>query len=204
MNARLVHHRATLAVLLLAAFSLNAPPTLTPAYAHAGGRAQLYVASVKVEPVDRGWVVRAVLRDLDSGAPEPGFAVQAEGSGPAGVSFGPVALTDPDNDGGYEAALPVTQGEWALTLEANEIPGGNAAEGFRRTWNVVLRSGEALDIAGGGPLSHRTNGGASAVFLLLVLLSIAAVLGVVGAGLARRRGQASVGARPLAGDSNRS
>ena len=122
-----------------------------PAGAHSGGRAQLYVDSIRLEPQADGWLAALVVRDADSGRPEPGFGVQVTGSGAGGAAVGPVSLADPDADGRYVGLVPMTEGGWALTVEADEIPGGPRALPFRKTWAVTLQAGQPLDLAGSRP-----------------------------------------------------
>jgi hypothetical protein len=151
----------------------------TPALAHAGGRAQLYVASANVSPGSGGWSVAAVVRDLDSGAPAPGFGVEITASGPAGA-LAPVTLAD-DGDGRYESALPgLTDGSWAMTVRAFEIPGGNAALSVQRTWTVSLRPGQAVELARSGSPARRAGSGSNPLLLELGV-GLAVGLGVVSA-----------------------
>ena len=175
-----------LRLLILGCLGLLLPAT--PAGAHAGGRAQLYIATATVAPGNGGWAVTTVLRDLDSGAPEPGFAVDVSGAGPAGAAFGPVALADPDATGRYQGALPaVADGAWALTVRASEVPGGNAALPVSRTYNVTLRPGQSVDLSKARAASPGKGGGSGAlpVFLGVVALLAAAVGG--GAWFGRHR-----------------
>src|SRR2546423_7538279 len=131
---------------ILALLALAALVSPAPAWAHAGGRAQLYVASATVAPRAGGWSITTVLRDLDSGAPAPGFGVEVRGSGPSGAALAPLALTD-DGDGRYEAALAGgTEGNWSLTVQAGEVPGGNGALPVQRTWTVALSTGRPVDL----------------------------------------------------------
>jgi len=163
--------------------SLAALLPALPAGAHAGGRAQLYVASATVAPGPGGWVVTTSLRDLDSGAPEPGFAVEVSGTGPSGAAFGPLALADPQTTGRYEAALPaVAEGDWSLTVRASEVAGGNAALPVQRTYKVTLRSGQAVDLARAGKASK----GSSALPIGLGIVALLAVA-VGGAWFGRHR-----------------
>ena len=152
------------------------------AWAHAGGRAQLYIATAAVAPAAGGWSVTTVLRDLDSGAPEPGFAVQVSGTGPAGAAFGPVALADADGTGRYQGPLPaVAGGAWALTVRASEVPGGNAALPVQRTYNVTLRPGQAVDLSKAKVASSGKGGGSGA--LPVVVAALAVLVAAVGGGV---------------------
>jgi hypothetical protein len=144
-----------------------------PAWGHAdGGRAQLYVAAAQLRPAPQGWSLTVDLRDLDSGQPEPGFAVQVKGAGPNGASFGPVSLTDTRNDGHYEVHVPLTPGQWALTVEADEVPGGNPALPYSHTWQVSPRPGEPSSVVGRGG-EHRHSSGSSGRGSTPALLGIA-------------------------------
>jgi len=157
-----------------------------PAGAHAGGRAQLYIATASVAPGPGGWVVTTALRDLDSGAPEPGFAVEVSGTGPSGAAFGPLALADPQTTGRYEAALPtVAEGDWSLTVRASEVAGGNAALPVPRTYKVTLRSGQAVDLVRAGKASSGV--GSSLLPLGLGLVALLAVAVGGGAWFGRHR-----------------
>jgi hypothetical protein len=160
----------------------------TPAGAHAGGRAQLYIASAAIAPGNGGWGVTTVLRDLDSGAPEPGFAVEVSGTGPSGAAFGPVALADPDSTGRYQGPLPaVADGAWAVTVRASEVPGGNAALPVQRTYNVTLRPGQAVDLSKARASSPGKGGGSSALPILLAVLALVVAAVGGGAWFARHR-----------------
>jgi hypothetical protein len=159
-----------------------------PAGAHSGGRAQLYVDSVRLEPQAGGWRAALVVRDADSGRPEPGFAVEITASGPGGAAVGPVGLADPGADGHYGALVPMTEGGWAVTVEANEIAGGPRAVPFRRTWPVTLQAGQALDLAGSQPSSPPgKSAGPSAMPFVLRLMAASVLAGLVSLWLARRR-----------------
>jgi hypothetical protein len=104
------------------AFLVTAGPALAlpsvPAGAHSGGRAQLYVDSVRLEPHPGGRQAALVVRDADSGRPEPGFGVRLTASGPDGKTIGPVALTDPHGDGRHAGTVPLPDGPWSLTVQA--------------------------------------------------------------------------------------
>jgi hypothetical protein len=158
------------ALLLIAGWVLPAP-----AGAHSGGRAQLYVDSIRLEPQAGGWHIALTVRDADSGRPEPGFGVQATTSGPAGETFGPLDLADGDNDGRYEATVPLTEGSWSLTVDADELPGGARAVPFNRTWPVTLHAGHPVDVAGPRPPTEDHGSGSWAVPLILGSLAAAAL-----------------------------
>ena len=130
----------------LAAASLSIP-TAPAASAHTGGRAQLYIAGVKVQPAPVGWDVQVTLTDADSGRPEPGYAVSVSGSGPSGAWFGPAALADPTNRGRYSGAVPATVGRWTLLVTAHDVPGGPAAVAVSRRYEVTLTPGHGSDAA---------------------------------------------------------
>jgi len=155
--------------------------TFAPAAgAHSGaGQAQLYVATARLEPHGTAWSLTVMVRDADSGAPQPGFAVEASGSGTSGARFGPVALSDPGNDGRYEGLVPVAPGEWAITLTAGEIPGGQRALPFTKTWNIALQSGQALDVTGGAQAPRPGSGGSGTPFVPLVVAPVLGAVGVV-------------------------
>jgi hypothetical protein len=172
--------RITISALLLAALSVLAPPGARPASAHAGARAQLYVASAHLVPTTTGWSFEAVLRDLDSGQPEPGFAVGVKGSGPGGASFRSVTLTDPANVGRYGGLLPVQEGQWTLTVEAGELPGGSTALPYNRSWAVTVKPGAPIDLVGSGS-GHRTGkSGSGPAPVLMAVAGAAALVGLCG------------------------
>lgn len=161
-------------VRILGLLCLAAMLPAAPASAHSGGKAQLYVATAAVAPQGGGWAMSTVLRDLDSGAPEPGFAVEVSGAGPSGAAFGPIALADPEGDGRYEAALPaIAEGNWAVTLRANEVPGGKTAFPVDRTWNVPLRPGQSVDLARAG-----SSGGGAGTNVIPLGLAIGGAAGL--------------------------
>jgi hypothetical protein len=181
-----------LALLLAAATALVGPPLTGSAEAHHGyeGPARLYLATVRLDPGAAGWLARAALNDTASGKPAPGFLVEAVGSGPGGASFGPALLADSDADGRYEGVLgTLPAGDWSLTLHVGDLPGGEERViPLTRTWTVTLQPGQPLDV-----LARRSPGDggapdtAAGVPLLLGIGGGAAVLGVAGMGLARRR-----------------
>jgi hypothetical protein len=183
----LIYNRAVrLRFLVLGCLALLLPaPT---AWAHAGGRAQLYIATATVAPGNGGWTVTTALRDLDSGAPQPGFAVEVSGTGPAGAAFGPVALADADGTGRYQGPLPaVADGAWALTVRASEVPGGNAALPVQRTYNVTLRPGQSLDLSKSGAAGSGKGGGSSTLPIFLGVLALLAAAVGGGAWFGRHR-----------------
>jgi hypothetical protein len=175
-------------VRLLILLSLTGLLPAAPAFAHAGGRAQLYVATATVTPRGGGWSISTVLRDLDSGAPEPGFGVEVSGAGPSGAAFGTVALADPEGDGRYEAALPaIAAGNWALTVRASEVPGGNAALPVEKTWNVALRPGQPVDLARAGSSGGAKGSGTNLMTLALAIGGAAGLCVAAGAWFGRHR-----------------
>jgi hypothetical protein len=141
---------------LVAAVAVAALAPL-PADGHSGGRAQLYVDSVRFEPATGGWQADLVVRDADSGKPEPGVAVRLTAAASGGSSVGPVQLADPDGDGRFSGLMPVAAGTWTVGIEAEEIPGGPRALPFRRTWPAILAPGQALDL--GRPGAAGRSGG---------------------------------------------
>src|SRR5438270_12342211 len=154
-----------------------------PAGAHSAGRALLYVARVHLEPHGDAWFIQTDLRDRDSGQSEPGFDVAASGRGP-GVEFGPVRLADADNDGRYEATVPVKEGDWSITISARQLATGKQALPFERTWTVPVAPGRGFDIGIGGVRAG--GGGVGVNFGLLAALMLVPI--VVGAlYLGRRR-----------------
>jgi len=151
-----------------------------PAGAHAGGRAQLYVESVHLEPQPTGWRAELVVRDADSGKPEPGVGVALTATGDGRPAVGPVALTDPDGDGRYTALVPLTEGLWTVALEADEIPGGPRALPFARTWPATLQAGRPVDLGGSGSRPAEPGGGGHVPARPLALALLAGVVGLLG------------------------
>jgi hypothetical protein len=176
--------RIRIVCLVWLAVMLSGPP----ASAHAGGRAQLYVASATIAPAAGGWAATAVLRDLDSGAPAPGFGVEVQASGPAGASVAPVGLAD-EGDGRYDAPLPgLSEGSWAVTVRGFEVPGGNAALPVQRTWNISLRPGQSTDLARSRSSSGSGKGsGSNSVPRVLAIGAVAAGCGLAGLWFGRHR-----------------
>lgn len=91
----------------------------------------------------------------------------------------------------------MTDGDWALTLKADEIPGGDRALPFTRTWNLTLQAGRATEITGRRPPSGGGGpaGGVGAIPLVLGGTGAAGVILVSGTWLKRRRRQALVPVR---------
>lgn len=160
-----------------------------PAGAHSGGRAQLFVDAVRLEPRADGWLAGLVLRDADSGQPEPGFGVQLTASALDGRAIRPVVLVDADADGRYAGAVPLIDGTWTLTLHAAEIPGGRQAIPFTKTWTTTLQAGQALVLTNSvsPALLRRSAPARSMVPLVLGLMGTAALAGVAGLRLTRAR-----------------
>ena len=165
---------STIAFLVTAGLVVLTP--CLPARAHSGGRAQLYVDSVRLEPHSGRWQAALVVRDADSGKPEPGFGVQLTAAGPGGQTLDPVALTDIHADGHYAATVSLFDGPWSLTFRAAEIPGGPRAIPFTKTWRVTLQAGQPLDLVGSrAPASGGGHGTHVAVPLALALLAVASL-----------------------------
>lgn len=155
-----------------------------PAAAHAGGRAQLYVESVHLEPQAGGWRAELVVRDADSGRPEPGFGVQLAAQAGDRPPVEPLPLADPDGDGRYGAVVPLTAGSWSVTVKADELPGGPRALPFSRTWSATLQAGQPLDLGALASASAGRGGGGRGPALALAGLG---VLGAVAHLVLRRR-----------------
>jgi hypothetical protein len=177
--------RSAIAAVLCLGLPLALPAA--PAGSHSGGRAQLYVDTAHLEPQPTGWLAWLVVRDADSGRVEPGLSVQIAASGPGGASVGPVNLADPDADGRYAAVVPLTEGSWALTVQAAELPGGPQAIPFTKTWPAILRAGYAVDLSDSRTTAtdRRTEASLPAMPLALGLAAATAVA-ALGA-LARHR-----------------
>jgi hypothetical protein len=166
-----------------------------PAGAHSGGRAQLYVDSIRLEPRPDGWHVALTVLDGDSGRREPGFGVQVGAAGPGGRAIGPVDLADGDNDGRYEGTVPLTDGSWTLTVEADEIPGGARAVPFEKSWPLTLQPGRPVDVAGSRPPPDDHGAGSRAVPLILGITAAVSLSGLLN--LARTRSRKKDRSGPL-------
>ena len=184
---------------LTAVIALVAPASTRPAFAHhgSGGPVRLYLGSVRLEPQGDGWVVRAALNDTSSGTPAPGYVVQVTGSGPQGVTFGPVSLGDDRSDGHYNASLGrLAPGNWSLSVDVGDAPGGDGyVVPINRTWPVRLQPGQPVDLIGrasapgaAAPSGSTRSSGAGTDFTPLVLIAgVAALLAVSAVWLTRRR-----------------
>jgi hypothetical protein len=167
--------------------------TAPVASAHAGGRAQLYIESFKVQPGPAGWDVQVTLTDADSGQPEPGFAVSVSGSGPSGASFGPADLADSTNRGRYSGAVRATPGQWTMLVNAHDVPGGPAAVAVSKRYEVTLTPGQASDPGGSVTVAAAAHHSRPFRFPLLagVVLTGACVVAAVRLARTRRRPAAS-------------
>lgn len=158
--------------------------------AHTGsGQAQLYISGGLLTAGGEVRRLSVVVRDADSGAPQPRVDVEVKGQSGTGTEFGPLVLSDPGNVGRYEIEVPMTPGQWTIRLEAKELPGGPSALPFARTWSVTLRAGESVDFTG-SKSSSSSEDGAGGEFPS-TLLALTAVPGAVAASwLLRRRRRA--------------
>ena len=75
----------------------------------------------------------------------------------------------------------------ALTVRAAEVPGGKAALPLKRTWNVTLRPGQALDLARARSSYGGEGSGPNAIPLGLAIAAAAALFLLTGARLGRHR-----------------
>jgi hypothetical protein len=155
-----------------------------PAGAHAGGRAELYLADFRLEPAQpAGWTVQAVVSDRDSGKPLPGFDVKVTGTSPSGSVFGPVALADPGARGRYTATITPPAGQWALTVDARGFPGGAEGIPLTKTIEVHLDPGVAAHALTSGGRVH-SGSGASRAWMVPSMLAV--LVGGVAAASRRR------------------
>jgi len=174
---------------LAAVLALGVVSGARPAGAHAGGRAQLYLADFSVEPArPAGWTVQALVSDLDSGRPLPGFDVRVTGTSPSGSVFGPVALADPDARGRYRGTITPSAGQWLLKVDARGFPGGAEGVPLTRTIAVHLDPGGASLAPAAGGRVH-SGGGASRAWMVPSLFAVL----IAGAGLAAASRRRSVG-----------
>ena len=168
-----------------------------PAGAHAGGRAQLYLADFRVEPAGSdGWTVQALISDRDSGRPLPGFAVTVTGTSPSGSVFGPVALADPGARGRYGATITLPAGPWALRVDAQGFPGGAEGIPLTKTIDVHLDPGVAAHAPAtdGRTRSAKAHSGRGSSQGWMVPSMLALLIGAAGLAVASRR--RSVGVSP--------
>ncbi len=163
-----------------------------PAGAHAGGRAQLYLADFRVEPAGSdGWTVQALISDRDSGRPLPGFAVTVTGTSPSGSVFGPVALADPGARGRYGATITLPAGPWALRVDAQGFPGGAEGIPLTKTIDVHLDPGVAAHTSATAGRTH-SGGGPSRGWMVPSMLAL--LIGAAGLAVASRRRSMGVSA----------
>lgn len=158
-----------------------------PVAAHSGGRAQLYVDSVRLDPAAAGWQATLHLRDADSGRTEPGFGVHVTATTPAVAPTASVPLADPDATGRYSGLLPLAEGPWILTIEATELPGGPRAIPFRKAWPVRLIAGQPVEVTGRRPGGPGHSGTVRLVPLLVATLAAAALSSLLTARIRRRQ-----------------
>jgi hypothetical protein len=187
---RRVLSRAGAAAVAVIGLSIAVAPV---ASAHAGGRAQLYIERITVQPGPTGWDVQVTLTDADSGQPEPGFAVSLSGSGPSGASFGPADLADSTNRGRYAGTVRATPGQWTMLVNAHDVPGGPAAVAVSKRYDVTLRPGRASEPGGsvaGAAAAHHPGASGLPVLAGLVLTG-AGVIAAVRLARTRRRPAAS-------------
>ena len=170
---------AGVAVVLLAALA-------APASAHSGGRVQLYVDHLGLHSAGGDeWEVSVVIVDADSGTPQPGFDVAAEGTDEAGHRAGPMPLTD-RGEGRYTGPLTATAGKWEIGIRADTLPGGLPGLPLYKAYPLVLQPGK--DLAVGASASGRSRSGGGLAVPLAAGVAAAAVVGFIrGRGRRRRR-----------------
>ena len=151
-----------------------------------------YLADFRVEPAGSdGWTVQALISDLDSGRPLPGFAVTVTGTSPSGSVFGPVALDDPGARGRYGATITLPAGRWALRVDARGFPGGAEGIPLTKSIDVHLDPGVAAHTSATAGRTH-SGGGPSRGWMVPSMLAL--LIGAAGLAVASRR--RSVGVSP--------
>jgi hypothetical protein len=158
-----------------------------PASAHSGGRVQLLVDRLGLHSTaGNDWTVSVTLVDADSGSPQPGFDVVAEGNDQAGHSAGPVPLAD-GGGGQYSGSLAAAPpGNWEIVVRAETLPGGVPGVPLRKAYPLVLQPGQ--DVAIGPPAAGRARSGGGMGLRLLVAVAAAVVVGLLILGRRRRPG----------------
>src|SRR5688500_15962346 len=158
----------------------------SPATAHVGGRAQLFVDRLALHSVGGDqWELSVALIDADSGTPQAGFDVAAEATDDAGHRAGPVVLGD-RGGGRYSAPLTAAAGRWEISIRADTLPGGMPAVPLRKTYPFVLEPGKDVAVGGGAP-GHSGSGHGVGAVPLLAAVATAGVAGWFIVGWARRR-----------------
>jgi|GEM_PF-3646957 len=129
---------------LLVALALSCATVLiaSPAHAHSGARAQLFISGFRLEPAGDTWIAKAKLIDYDSGAAAPGYNVTLTGTSASGQRLGPVALTDEAAVGQYSAKITAAAGSWTFAVHAEEIPGGEQGVPVTKAFSVTLAPGQ--------------------------------------------------------------
>src|SRR2546426_640169 len=158
-----------------------------PASAHSGGRVQLFVDRLGLHSAGgNDWTVSVIMVDADSGSPQPGFDVVAEGRDQAGHSAGPVPLTDLGG-GQYSGPLAAAPpGNWEIVVRAETLPGGAPGGPLRKAYPLVLEPRK--DVAVGAQATGRARSGGGTGLRLLVAVAAAVVVGLFILGRRRRPG----------------
>jgi hypothetical protein len=149
-----------------------------PAGAHSGGKVQLFLKDLKVERVDTGYDVTAVIVDRDSGGAATGFSTTLEGRSGDGQSF-PATQMTAESGGIYRLSLPADPGSWTVTLRSVAVPGTEDAVPLVDQKQISFPAEGSAETSGDGG-----GGGSSAVMALIVAVGLA---GVAGVAFARRR-----------------
>jgi hypothetical protein len=161
------------------------------AFAHNGGRVQLYVSHFTVDEGDgASWQVDVTLVDADSGRPAAGMDVVASGTESGGGTFGPVTLTDSADIGRYVGRVSAAAGSWSISVQAKARPGGEAAVPMARAWRVTLAPGSISEPRGAGAVEDTDAGddhAAGSPWIPGLLLGTAGGVGGVVAAIRWRR-----------------
>jgi hypothetical protein len=149
-----------------------------PAGAHSGGKVQLFLKDLKVERVDGGYEITAMIVDRDSGEPATGYSTTVEGRRD-GTTF-PATAMEAERGGVYRVSLPADPGNWTLTVRAVAVPGTDDALPLvdQKQLSFPTEGSAATSGDGGG-------GGGSGTTMAIIVVVILAGLG--GVAMARRR-----------------
>jgi hypothetical protein len=155
-----------------------------PAAAHSGGKAELCMRAVKVEPAetDGNYKITVNLIDRDSGERMSGYAASVEGTSANGGRIEPTPLTALIG-GIYTAPVAASPGDWTLTIRANGVPGVGEAVPLAVTQRISFTDKATTAGAGAAGDSGGDGGAAGAIVAVVAVLA----LGGVGAAFVMKR-----------------
>jgi hypothetical protein len=79
------------------------------------------------------------------------------------------------------------EGQWTLTVEAGELPGGSTALPYSRSWAVTVKPGAPIDLVGSGSGHRPGKSGSGSAPILLSVAGTAALVGLCALWLSRHR-----------------